>query len=211
MADYPDGIIPTSTTIAIDQTGLAKDNTVQNILNQLDITLTQLRDALVGSGNKSFTDIDTDLSSILGQLDITLSSLRDALIGTGAKSLTDVDTDLLNILNQLDITLSSFRDSLLDGSSVYSQLIDADETSDQQIELDKKGKRVLSVYAKATTATTFTLEFSNDNTNWFIYYQSASSEDEYKENILTSHRYWRLKSLAAGAAGDTVSLIISAT
>jgi len=176
MADYPDGMIPTSTTIQADETGLAKDATLQDVLSKLDITLSQFRDAIRGSGNKTISDLDTDLSSILGKLDITLSSLRD---------------------------------SLLNGSSLYSQLIDADETSDQEITLDKKGKNVLSVYAKADNATTFTLEFSNDNTNWEIYYQSASDETEYKDNINAAWRYWRLRS-AANASGGNVTLMMSA-
>lgn len=176
MVDYPDGTIPTSATIQIDESGLAKDTTLQNVLSKLDITLSQLRDDLKGAESKSLTDIDSDLSSILAQLDITLSQLRD---------------------------------SLLDGSSLYSQLIDADELNDQEITLDKKGKNVLSVYAKADNATTFTLEFSNDNSNWITYYQSASAETEYKDNITAGWRYWRLKS-TANVSGGNVTLMLSA-
>ena len=101
-------------------------------------------------------------STIQERIDIKTSELRDSIRGSGDKTLTDLETDLSDILNQLDITLSKLRDSLLDGSSLYSQLIDADETSDHEITLDKKGKNVLSVYAKADNATTFTLEFSNE-------------------------------------------------
>jgi len=92
-----------------------------DILNQLDITLSELRDALRGTGNKDFTTLETDVESVLAQLDITLSALRDALRGTGNKTLTDLDTDLNNILGQLDVLLST-RASESTLSSVLSQL-----------------------------------------------------------------------------------------
>ena len=184
------------------------DSDLLNILGKLDITLSQFRDSLKGANDKSLSDLDSDLLSILGQLDITLSQLRDDLRGSGAKTFTDVESDLSDILNQLDITLSQLRDSLLDGSSLYSQLIDADETIGHEITLDKKGKNVLSVYAKADNATTFTLEFSNDNANWMTYYQSASAETEYKDNITAGWRYWKLKS-SANASGGNVTLMLS--
>lgn len=209
MADYPDGIVPTSTTITIDEAGIAKDSSLQDILSQLDITLSALRDALRGSGNKSLTDVDGNLSNILGQLDIKLSEIKAGADQT-PRTLSELYDQLSSIINQLDIALSSLRDSLLEGSPVYSQVIDADETTAQQVTLDKGGRKVLSIYAKATTATTFKVEFSNDNTHWFEYYISSSAETEYKSNVTTGHRYWRLSSDPAGGTADTVTLILSA-
>ena len=47
----------------------------------LDITLSALRDALRGTGNKTLTDLDTDLSNIYGRLDVPLSTrLADSKI-----------------------------------------------------------------------------------------------------------------------------------
>jgi len=47
----------------------------------LDITLSALRDALRGTGNKTLTDLDTDLSNIYGKLDVALSTrLADSKI-----------------------------------------------------------------------------------------------------------------------------------
>jgi hypothetical protein len=43
-------------------------------IDNLDISLTGLRDALRGTGNKTFTDLDTDLANIYGRLDVALSS-----------------------------------------------------------------------------------------------------------------------------------------
>lgn len=57
----------------------ASESTVSLILSQLDLTLSDLRDALRGAESKTLTDLDSSLASILGQLDITLSALRDAL------------------------------------------------------------------------------------------------------------------------------------
>jgi hypothetical protein len=44
--------------------GLAKEATLSSILAQLDITLSALRDALRGTGSKTLTDLDTDLSNL---------------------------------------------------------------------------------------------------------------------------------------------------
>ncbi len=41
---------------------------LENILNQLDITLSTLRDDLRGTGNKTLTDLDSDLSTIDSRL-----------------------------------------------------------------------------------------------------------------------------------------------
>jgi len=40
----------------------------------LDISLSSLRDALRGAGNKTLTDLDTDLNNIYGRLDVALST-----------------------------------------------------------------------------------------------------------------------------------------
>ncbi|MCD6197289.1 MAG: hypothetical protein J7K15_01770 [Deltaproteobacteria bacterium] len=108
----------------------ASEATVSSILGQLDITLTELRDAIRGAGNKTLTDLDASITAIKNalasigtdkllttpdnppNLDITLSALRDSLRGTGDKTLTDLDTRLASILGQLDITLSQLRDAL---------------------------------------------------------------------------------------------------
>jgi len=124
----------------------ASESTVSSILSQLDIALSELRDALKGAGNKDFTTLEADVESILAQLDITLSNLRDTLHGdlynaTDALSVydhlkqvrTQVDSYLPNldtalstrasestlssILSQLDITLSALRDAITTGET----------------------------------------------------------------------------------------------
>jgi|Deesub1362A_J573_1020465.scaffolds.fasta_scaffold00327_7 hypothetical protein len=93
---------------------------------------------------------------------------------------------------------------------VSIKLIGADETSNQSIVLDTDGRRLLGVYASADTATTFTLEGSDDLTNWHTEYTSASAETSYKDVLWNPWRYVRLSSAAAGSAGDTVTLKLSA-
>jgi hypothetical protein len=43
-------------------------------LDYIDLSLTGLRDALRGAGNKTLTDLDTDLVNIYGRLDVALST-----------------------------------------------------------------------------------------------------------------------------------------
>ena len=57
----------------------ASESTLASVLSQLDITLTELRDAIRGTENKTMTDLESRLSGVLNQLDITVSDLRDAL------------------------------------------------------------------------------------------------------------------------------------
>lgn len=58
-------------------------------LSNLNITLSQLRDDLRGTGNKTLTDLDTDLSNIYGQLDVTLSTRASESTLSGIKTQTD--------------------------------------------------------------------------------------------------------------------------
>jgi len=108
----------------------ASETTLASILSQLDLTLTELRDAIRGTGDKTLTDLDASIAAIKNalasigtdkllttpdnpsNLDISISSLRDSLRGTGNKTLTDLDTRLASVLGQLDITLSALRDAL---------------------------------------------------------------------------------------------------
>jgi len=92
-----------------------------------------------------------------------------------------------------------------------TQLWEADESTAQSIQLDIGYRAVCSIYASATTATTFTVELSTDGSNWITYYQSASAETSYSETITTGFRYIKLSSAAAGTSGtDTVTLILTA-
>jgi hypothetical protein len=177
--------------------------------------LDALRDALKGADSKDFSTLETDVESVLGQLDVllstrasetTLSAIKNALASVGTDELLTIPDNPPN----LDIALSAHRDALLAEEHVYAQLIGADETVAQSVTLDTKGHKLVEVWAEATAATTFTLEFSNDNINWVTYYTSAAAETEYKNTLWNGFRYVRLSSAAAGVAGDTVTLILAA-
>lgn len=91
---------------------------------------------------------------------------------------------------------------------IYVQLIDADETSSQSITIDLGGRSLVGVFCRATTATTFHLDVSNDNVNWFndvVTYQSTTFVNDV---IKTCFRYVRLRSDAAGSSGDKVTLVL---
>ena len=85
----------------------ASESTLSSILSQLDITLSALRDALKGAGNKDFTTLEADTEAILAQLDITLSNLRDTLDSRlyNATDALSVYDHLKQIRNQIDAYL----------------------------------------------------------------------------------------------------------
>ena len=132
--------------------------------------------------------------TLAAQLNITLGALRDAICAAGvdAKTLNDLYTRILEVQQ-----------------NVYSQLIGADETVAQSITLDVAGRTLLDIYASAGVAATFRLDVSNDNTNWISDYLTWAAVTEVKETHTNAFRYLRLKSDAAGAAGDLVSLYLT--
>ena len=100
----------------------ALDYTVlMDILSQLDIKLSEFRDALRGADTKDFSTLEADVESILGKLDIALSTLRDGikdgvkLLDTGGVAINPAkeDGNLASILGQLDIKISELRDALI--------------------------------------------------------------------------------------------------
>ena len=163
-----------------------------NILNQLDIKLSEFRDALRGTGNKTLTDLDSLLNSLKSQTDKLQFDNNNFLRQTIAGSEIQVPTDLQSILPK------------------KAELYEADETSAQSVILDVGGFKLVEVQASADTATTFTVEYSWDNSHWFTYYSSPSAETSYNDVFWTGAQYIRLSSAAAGSSGDKVSLVIGA-
>jgi len=80
---------------------------VKSKLDQLDISLTSLRDAIRGAGARTLTDLYDQLASIYGRLDIALSALRDALRGVDNRTLTDLYNIINSVYGRLDVALSS--------------------------------------------------------------------------------------------------------
>lgn len=160
-------------------------------------------------------NIDVKLSEIKSILDkLTFDSegnLYISIKGSEIQVPVDIQGSLIAYDSGADLFKASIeRDNIGLTEHVYSQKIDVDETVDQEVTLDTKHHRVVDIYAKATAATTFTVDLSNDGTNWVNYYTSEAAETEYKDTIITGFRYIRLKSAAAGASGDKVTLILCA-
>ena len=174
----------------------ASEATLASILSQLDVTLTELRDAITAPSpdNKTLADLydrlnsirtqldttlstrasETTLASILSQLDLTLTELRDAIRGTGDKTLTDLDSSIAAIKNalasigtdkllttpdnpsNLDIALSALRDALKPTRTapvqeLSSQSIPAGETAEFTVNAAQTdGFSALVVTVKAT-------------------------------------------------------------
>jgi hypothetical protein len=92
----------------------------------------------------------------------------------------------------------------------YAQLINADLTAPQTITLDTRGRSLVSIYAKADAATTFHVDVSADGTNWFSDVLTYTNATLVNDTIVTGFRYVRLRSDAAGVAGNKVTLALSA-
>lgn len=135
---------------------------------------------------------ETTLSGIKTQTDKLQFDASNFLRIAVASSEIQVPVDIQNILPR------------------KSELYGADETVAQSIQLDIGGFKTVEILARASAPTTFRVEFSFDGATWFTYYSSPTSETFYNDVIVTSAGYIRLSSDAAGAAGDTVDLIISA-
>ncbi len=121
-------------------------------------------------------------------------------------------TSILNSINtQFNVTLSSVQSALLAGQQVYQQLIGSAEADAQTITLTTSGHYVVSIYASSTADTTFKVDYSNDNTNWYNYYTTASTAGEllHIETTNAGVLYVRLSSAAAGGTADTVTLVLS--
>jgi hypothetical protein len=107
-------------------------------IDNLDLSISGLRDALRGTGNKTLTDLDTDLSNIYGRLDVALSTRASESTLSGIKTGTDYIDDiygridvllstrasestLSSILGKLDVALST-RASETTLSNIYNRL-----------------------------------------------------------------------------------------
>jgi hypothetical protein len=94
--------------------------------------------------------------------------------------------------------------------NVEAALYSADETVAQSVTLDTEGRPTLEVFALADAATTFKLDVSVDGTMWINNFQVWSSVTSVKAGYLNAYRFVRLRSDAAGSAGNKVTLILTA-
>ena len=134
---------------------------------------------------------------------------------SGIKTQTDKLTfDASNNLN-VNINADSVglaKQTQLDArwSHRYNELVGADETVAQEITLDTENRVHLYVYAEATAATNVYLDASNDGVNWYTI-KTWSTVTEVNEAVSPfPWRYAKLRSDAAGVAGDTITLVLVA-
>ena len=91
-----------------------------------------------------------------------------------------------------------------------AKLYAVDLTVAQEITLDTEGRHTLEVLAMADAATTIRLDVSVDNSTWIMNFHSWVGVTMVKEGYLNAYRFVRLKSDAAGSAGDKVTLMLTA-
>ena len=120
------------------------------LLQNLNMSLTDLRTALQGDGSDNLTALEGFAEGILAQLDITLSALRDAIVGASPNGKTLYDlvqsvqgtqprdiarwgstdqsgADLTPLFQNLDIALSALRNALGGESPNDKTLYDLDQ------------------------------------------------------------------------------------
>ena len=138
----------------VDILGTIDYDKIKEKFSELDLTLTELRDAITSASpnNKTLADLyerlnsirtqldtalstrasETTLASILGQLDITLSALRDAIRGTEDKTLTDLSTALTELKNALKptriIPVQELSSKSIIGGGIVEFTVDNTET-----------------------------------------------------------------------------------
>jgi DNA-binding FrmR family transcriptional regulator len=162
----------------------ASEATLSSILSKIDITLSNLRDAITAAApnNKTLADLyerlnsirgqldatlstrasETTVSGILSQLDITLSALRDALRGIGGKTLTDLDTDLANIYAKLDVALSTrASETTLSGIKTQTDKLTFDASS--RLAIQNPPNLDVALSTRASESTLLAVKSKTDN------------------------------------------------
>ena len=153
----------------------ASEATLAAVLSQLDLTLTELRDAIRGTGDKTLTDLDASIAAIKNAL---------SSIGTD-KLLTTPDNP-----SNLDIALSALRDALkptraLPVQELSSQSIAAGGTQEFTVS-DGDGYSALVVTVKAAYNASATAGvrvrwlYSPDGTN-FDSVEDAEAAGNYED------------------------------
>ncbi len=92
----------------------------------------------------------------------------------------------------------------------YQAIWDADVTQAQTLVLDTENRPLLEVYMRSTVSPTVHLDVSPDGTNWILDVHTWSGFSELNEGFFNASRYVRVRTDPAGAAGDTVTILIIA-
>ena len=166
-----DTAISTLGDIKTNTTGLSTEGTLSSVLSQLDIKTSELRDGLEGSGNKTMTDIVSELSSILSQLDVALSTRAS-------------ETTVSSILSKLDITLSSLRDAIT-GTGANNTLTDLyNELSSLLLRIQKDSQLYYTEQGRSFVSPGYFTSLSNGSKKYFLFDLSSMSGLEAIMEIL---------------------------
>jgi len=180
----------------------------QRILEGVNIEVSEITKVKTPSPTQSDKDSD-DLGVKLRYVADKLDDLINALASVGTdKLLTTPDNppnlDVALSTRASETTLSEIK------NPITGELRNQDLTVAQELVVDLEGKSVLEVVCKADAATTFTVILSFDGTTEdYTLYQSPSPETTYRNVWTVGARYVKVKSAAAGSAGDKVSLLVS--
>jgi hypothetical protein len=142
----------------------------------------------------------------LSEMSSNIAMLKNALESVGTDRLRVVGNLTFDPTTTLNVNIVN-ADMF---SPVYAQLINADETQNQSITLDTGARSIVSVYAKADTPTTFHLDISNDNINWFTDVMTYPNTTIVNDTVITGFRYIKLRSDAAGVSGNKITLALTA-
>jgi hypothetical protein len=136
--------------IAADTSGRMKValDSIPNPSN-LDITLSALRDALRGTGNKTLTDLDTDLSNIYGRLDVALSTRASDSTLSGLSGKFPSAVALADNLSNPTTTI--IGDALLGFDGTYWRRVRVDTSGRLAIQNEPNLDVALSTRASETT------------------------------------------------------------
>jgi len=161
-----------------DEVGLATEATLSNILSQLDITLSTLRDAITAAApnNKTLADLYEELESIRAQLDATLSSRASESTLAAIR-----DKSQWAKLDNLDTLLSS-RAPKDEGATII--IASAADVSGGVIAALNNFKR-WTLYLHTDAAIDITVELSPDGgSSWFLIPESPISFSAAADDVI---------------------------
>lgn len=123
--------------------------------------------------------------------------------------------DTINSVTNVDsVAVLNHADDLQETATVATGL---DETASQEESLNLSGRNTVEVYAEASTGTDFYLDVSPDGSYWISGINPSPDIGSWGASTrvmwggFIGFPYARLRSDAAGAAGDTVDLILGGT
>jgi len=130
--------------------------------SNLDISLSTLRDALRGTGNRTLTDLYTQLTSILSKLDVNLSTrLADSKIpNTMGQVSLDVAGSTMYALAMVDYTLPSRMPYMIDNINV--------STTESSTSIAAPGAKIVKITNKSDTDVLIGINGSVPTTNPLI-------------------------------------------